>query len=241
MYKKILLGIIICITLVMFTGCNNNDKKEIKKENKVTDSVKFKKEYEELNNKDLGYGELREITIDEDNPFVYKSAEDIVKLIEDKETFVVYFGFNSCPWCRSVIETLIKVSKDNNIDTIYYVDVKDIRDVMVLDGDEAITDKEGSKGYYKLIEYFDNVLDDYTLNNEDGDIIKTGEKRIYAPNVIVVKNGKAKALVTGISEKQTKPNMELTDEMKEDTYNQFDELFEHIKEDSKVCTKNSKC
>ena len=35
--------------------------------------------------------------------------------------------------------------------------------------------------------------------------------------------------------------MELTDEMKEDTYNQFDELFEHIKEDSKVCTKNSKC
>ena len=159
----------------------------------------------------------------------------------NKETFVVYFGFNSCPWCRSVIETLIKVSKDNNIDTIYYVDVKDIRDVMVLDGDEAITDKEGSKGYYKLIEYFDNVLDDYTLNNEDGDIIKTGEKRIYAPNVIVVKNGKAKALVTGISEKQTKPNMELTDEMKEDTYNQFDELFEHIKEDSKVCTKNSKC
>lgn len=240
MYKKILLTIIMCITLITITGCNTVEKNN-KKESRVTDSIKFKEEYESLNNKDLGYGELRKLNIDEDNPFVYKSPNDIVKLMDNKETFVVYFGFNSCPWCRSIIETLIEVSKDNNIDTIYYVDVKEIRDVMVLEDDKAITETKGTDGYYKLLEYFDEVLDDYTLNNDDGDIIKTGEKRIYAPNVIVVKDGKPKKLVTGISEKQTKPNMKLTDEIKEDTYNQFKDLFKLIKEDSNVCTKNSKC
>lgn len=240
MYKKILLTIIMCITLITITGCNTVEKNN-KKESRVTDSIKFKEEYESLNNKDLGYGELRKLNIDEDNPFVYKSPNDIVKLMDNKETFIVYFGFNSCPWCRSIIETLIEVSKDNNIDTIYYVDVKEIRDVMVLEDDKAITETKGTDGYYKLLEYFDEVLDDYTLNNDDGDIIKTGEKRIYAPNVIVVKDGKPKKLVTGISEKQTKPNMKLTDEIKEDTYNQFKDLFKLIKEDSNVCTKNSKC
>ena len=41
--------------------------------------------------------------------------EEIVKILNEG-TGVIYFGFNSCPWCRSMIETLLKVIDDNNIE-----------------------------------------------------------------------------------------------------------------------------
>jgi 23S rRNA pseudouridine955/2504/2580 synthase len=43
--------------------------------------------------------------------------------IENKETFVVYFGFSDCPWCRSVVEELIHVAKDLNVEKLYYAEV----------------------------------------------------------------------------------------------------------------------
>ena len=64
-----------------------------------------------------------------DMSFISYTAEEIAEKIEKKDSFIVYFGFAKCPWCRSVLETLIEVAKDQGLDTIYYVDVKDVRDV----------------------------------------------------------------------------------------------------------------
>ena len=216
-----------------------------KKSNNVNlDAVKFKEDYESYNGQKNQSGkEYRTINIDKDNPFVYKTEDEIVTMIENKETFVVYFGFNTCPWCRSVIETLIDVSKKENIDKIYYVNVRpegvDIRDTITVkeDGTYEKT-KEGTKGYIKLLTLLDSVLSDYNLTDKDGNKIDVKEKRIYAPNVVSIVNGKATKLETGISEKQTDAYMDLTDEMKKETYSKFESVLKQIKT---TCDEKERC
>ena len=107
MKKKII--ICVCILLVLLCGIFFITKN--KGSNK--DAIKFKEDYEAFNNKTNSSGKnYRSVNIDKNNPFIYKTEDDIVNMINNKETFIVYFGFNTCPWCRSVIEELISVSKD---------------------------------------------------------------------------------------------------------------------------------
>lgn len=208
----------------------------------VTDSIKFKEDYESLNGtKDSSGTQIRSILIDEDNPFIYADAKDIVSMVENKESFVVYFGFNSCPWCRSVLTSLIASAKENNITKIYYVDVLNIRDKYELnDKNKAVRTVEGTDDYYKLLELFDNVLDDYSpltykTKNKKTKKVTINEKRIYAPNVITVKNGKAIALETGIIADLTDSHMELTEEMKCEMKERFKCLFDTLKDEVPVC------
>ena len=228
MKNKVVVLIIICLFLI---GCST----------KLTDAEKFKKEYESLNGTKINDKTIRNVNIDKNNPFVYKQANDIIEMMDNKETFVVYFGFSKCPWCRSIIESLIKVSEDLNLDKIYYVDVLDIRDTLTISDDgNVIQSKKGSDDYYKLLDYFDNVLSDYELYyNEEK--IETNEKRIYAPNIISVVNGSPKELTTGISEKQTDAYMKLTDDMKEETYNSFKCIIECVLENNISCSTKKEC
>lgn len=211
--------------------------------NQNSNAVKFKKEYESLNDtkREKDGKKIRNITIPKNNPMVYKEAEEIVDMINNKESFVVYFGFNDCPWCRSVIPTLIEVSKDEGLDKIYYVDVKDIRDEMIVNEEgKAVTSKKGTEGYYKLIKALDGVLNEYNLSKDKASI-SANEKRIYAPNVVAVVNGKPEKLESGISENQTDGYMKLTEEMKKETYEKFKCLIKCVTESSKSCSPKSGC
>ena len=83
--------------------------------NSQTDGIKFKEEYEKLNGKKNDQGKkYREITIDSKNKIVYKTTEEVLELIDKKKSFVLYFGFDTCPWCRSVVPTLASISKELN-------------------------------------------------------------------------------------------------------------------------------
>ena len=82
-----------------------------------------------------------------------------------------------------------------------------------------------------------NVLEDYTLKKDD-EKIETGEKRIYAPNVVAISKGKAIQLETGISEKLEDPYGELTKEIKNYSYNKFKCLIECLEEESTTCQKD---
>ena len=227
--KKIVLLSIIFISLLC-VGCSTSD------------ADKFKKEYESLNNKKDKYGNIyRKVNIDKNNKIKYATASDIVKMIENKETFAVYFGFKECPWCRSVTPTLINVVNDLDVDYLYYVDIKNIRDELKLKRDGSIyISKKGSKSYYKLLSLLDNVLDKYEIDN-NGKKIDTLEKRIYAPNVISIVSGKAVKLEEGVSNKQKKPNMHLTKNMIKETYNKFKCSLKCVVENKTVCTKDSAC
>ena len=253
MKSRLYLFGIMLICIIVLTACNSNKIKEDNKKAKeraeqteknkeISDAEKFKEEYESLNGtKSTSGKKIRSIEIDKDNPFIYKEASDIVKAIKDKETFLVYFGFPSCPWCRSVLPTLVNVAKDYSVDKIYYVNIKDIRDTKEVDKDGKVTtSKEGTKDYNKLLDKLDSVLSDYTLTDEKGKEVKTDEKRIYAPNIVVVVKGKAKKITTGISEKQDDAYMELTDDMKDEMYKSIEEVIKVYSKENASCDVNSK-
>ena len=213
----------------------------------VTDAYKFKNEYENVNDQETSSGKkIRNLTIADNNPFVYKTPEELVKMIEDKKTFVVYFGFSTCPWCRSVINSLVDASLEKEVKKIYYVDVKEIRDKFELnDNNEAVRTKEGTEAYYKLLELLNPVLQDYsplTYETKKGKTkeVKIDEKRIYAPNVVLVKNGEAISLETGIVEKLTDPYMELTDEIKCEIKEAFACMFDKLASEENTCSVENK-
>ena len=230
-FKKLILVLVLCIGVFSIGGCTKSD------------ATKFKDEYESLNGKTSSYGsKYRSVSIDKDNPFVYASASDIIKMMDDKETFFVYFGDKQCPWCRSAIEKAIEVSKNYDIETIYYVNIWDdehneiLRDKYELNDDNKPTlVSDGAKEYKNLLKHFDNVLADYTLTDDDGNEVSVGEKRVYAPNYIYVKKGNAVILIEGTSDIQKDANAKLTDEMLKDEEKQFKSLFSLSRSCGKEC------
>ena len=231
MKKRIILTLLLVVGVLTISGCGK--KEEEKKLEPTKEALAFKEEYESLNDKDFLEGvKHRSVTIDEYNPFVKVSAKEIVDLIENGETFYVYFGDKLCPWCRSVIEKAVEVAKKKGIDKIYYVEIWDdngneiLRDKYTLDKkDKAKKSQDGTEEYTKFLGYFDSLLSDYTLTTSKGKKVKTGEKRIYAPNFIYVEKGEAVRLITGNSEKQTGAFDELTDEILKDEQDMFEEFF----------------
>lgn len=235
--KKLQKVFSLLLIVILLSACTNKTLTA-----KEKDALKFKEEYESLNGKSSNNRKYREVSISEDNPMRYKSAGDIVKMMEDKKSFIVYFGFDSCPWCRSVLPTLLEVAKDLEVDTIYYVDVKEIRDVLKIgENDEVITEKKGDEAYYQLLEKLDPVLENYILTGEDEKEIDTKEKRIYAPSVVSVVEGTAVELETGISEEQTDGYMKLTEKMKEETYQKFKCSIKCVLDSSLTCSNKNSC
>ena len=152
-----------------------------KKDNEVsTGATEFKEEYESLNGSEASNGyTYPKVSLEDNNPFVYASVDDTIEVLENG-TGIIYFGYASCPWCRNAVNVLQHV----NASEILYVDMSDQRDAYeVIDGVLTKT-KDGSDGYYRLLELLDSVLEDYVV---DG--ISTGEKRIYVPLVVGVKEG----------------------------------------------------
>ena len=219
--KKYLLLCLLLLISITLTGCGEKT------------GVAFKKDYESVNGKENAHGKIhRTIEIDENNPFIEVKSDEIVKMIENGETFYVYFGSTLCPWCRSTIEKAIEVALNKGISKIYYVDIWDdegneiVRDKYVLDdNNKPVLSIKGDANYSKLLTYFNDFLSDYTLTDAKGNKIMIGEKRIYAPNYMYIQNGNIKKLVTGISDKQTDSRGELTKEILADEENDFNNFF----------------
>ncbi len=206
-----------------------------------TDSYKFKKEYESLNGK-KGYGgkKHRSVHISLNNKVKYSSAKEIIKKIDKGDTFIVYFGFSECPWCRSVIENLLEVARKKEVKTIYYVDVLNIRDVKEIKNGKIVTTKKGDKSYHKLVEKLASVLSDYELEDKNGNKVKTGEKRIYAPNIVAVVNGKVEKMEDGISPHEKDPYMKLTKKINTESKKEIECLLKCM-EKVNVCTSKVSC
>ncbi len=224
--RKYLICLLLIISLVL-TGCTSKD------------AATFKKDYESLNGKENANGKIhREVSIPKNNPIIISSAKEIVSMIENKETFYVYFGDSLCPWCRSVVEKAIEIANTNGIKKVYYVDIWDeegnetLRDKYTLDeNNNPVQELEGTEEYYKLLEYFNDYLRDYTYTIDD-ETKSFGEKRIYAPNFFYVAKGNVSRMTSGKSELQTESRGELNKEILEDQEKQFDDFFINICDDA---------
>ena len=159
--------LVILIFLLLLTGCRR------------TDSILFKNEFEKYNTN----SEYTKVSIPSDNPFFYITDDDLLEKIDNKEDMVVLFGYSKSNDTRNIIDKLIEVSKKENINKIYYLDILDIReDKDVNDNGEIVITKEGSSSYLKIIDELKDYVNEYIIKNT---IVGN---RIYAPSILVIKN-----------------------------------------------------
>ena len=164
------------------------------------DMKKFKKEYEGLNNVD----NKKEIKVDENNLIKYSSLEEVNKMIKDNKSFVVFFGSPYYDESRYTINEFIKATKDNGIDTIYYVDIikdgkeeNDIRTKYTLDNGTVTKTKEGSNDYVYFVTAAQEILPIPYEGYIDANTYE-GEKTILNSAYIYVENGVPTIYTTGL-------------------------------------------
>lgn len=116
----------------------------------ITDNEKFFKEYNQ---------------VPVDNVFKYATPKEAIDLLKADEA-IVFFGFKECKWCQSYAPILDEYAKENKIETIYYVNIKE--------------DRANNTEEYKTLV---NMLDKYLEEDSNGN------KRIYVPDAYFIKNG----------------------------------------------------
>lgn len=196
--KKIILTSACALIALLIVGgflvFNKPDKREEKKPTPTADAIKFKGEYTKIS---------------DDNVFVYRDMEEIIKILENGRG-IVYLGFPECPWCQAYVPYLNDVAKEVGISKIYYYNILNDR-------------KEETDNYKKILE----LLGEYVEYNDEGN------KRIYAPTVIFVDNGKIIGMDSETA-KDTKgfekPEDYWTDEEVKDLKTRLRNLAEQVKD-----------
>ncbi len=228
--RKMFLGILLLLFtfMIMIGIIAFRDKKEESVMN--SDSISFKNEYESLNNvvREKDGRTIKEISIDANNPVDILTEEEAVALLESG-TGILYFGFPDCPWCRNMLPVLLQTLKNMSIERMYYLNIGSIRDTLALGEKNKVEVKEeGTKGYYKILELMDEVLDPYYLISEDDKKIDTKEKRLMAPTVVAIKDGKIVDIHVGTVESQENGYDDLSIEQQEELQNRFMELIRKV-------------
>lgn len=216
----VLLVIGLCIFLVI------NHKEEV-----LSDAEKFKQEFEQYNG--LTYEDtndkLIDVEIPNNNPFVYKTGKEIVEIMQSEDAYIL-FGYASCPLTRAAIEVLIETAKEENIDKIYYVDIKNMRDEYV-PGEGIIPEqtKEGTEAYYEILNIFGSKLDKYYVASDDNFyLFDTGVTRLLSPTLVTVSKGKVISMHAELTD-DYEENSELTEEEKEELSKDYKDVFESLK------------
>ena len=226
---------LISLFCVIYFNFIKNDTNPFKDSNKISDALKFKQEYESLNNiiDSDGENQYVNINIDEDNPVVYKSSKEIVEIL-DNGTGIIYLGFSKCPWCRNAIPVLIDAAEESELDELYYLDIYDMRNELVLEDGKIITKKEGTTDYLKMVELLNDFLSPYD-GLEDESI-----KRIYAPTVVFVKDGNILGIHEGTVESHTNAKESLNETQYSELKNIYLDGISKVYENA-VCTDGNSC
>lgn len=148
---SILIGVTLLILLGMLAFFALNSHEEVSPGDvNMTDAQKFSAEYK---------------NVPEDNKFIYATDQEILDLF-DHGSGIVYLGFTECPWCQKFVPLIDKAAKQENLDKIYYFNIRKARS----DNDET---------YQKIIDHLKNYL------KKDDE----GNPRIYTPDTTALRDG----------------------------------------------------
>lgn len=234
--NKWILIILIILTCVVVGFCfysviKNNDLKD-------SDASKFYHEYTEYNGKinDSNGLSYVNVNINDTNNIKYLTSKEAIELLESG-TGVIYFGFPTCPWCRSLVSPLLEVAQTKN-ETIYYLNILDMRSSFSLSEGKISKTSEGSEKYYQILELLDEYLEEFVLEDEAGNTYDTGEKRLYAPSLVAVKDGEVTSFHEGTIDSQNSGY----DELSEEELNELKQIITKLidSKNTSVCT-NDKC
>ena len=86
-----------------------------------SDAIKFKEEYEKYNDTNL------KLTISKNNPFVYRSEDKIIKILNNN-TGMIFLGNAKSDEYRQVLKTIMPLADSNEVKKIFYLDIDKITD-----------------------------------------------------------------------------------------------------------------
>lgn len=142
---------------------------------------------------------------DEIGDFEETSLKETIRLFDEKGSAVVYYGYVGCPWCERALPELNKVALKTGI-KIYYVDA---------------SVSPASEDYQSLTGYLGEALS----TDEE-----TGEKEMYVPFVVGIKNGEVvgshTALIDGFEIKDDSSQM--SDSQKQELQDIYTDIIEKV-------------
>lgn len=140
-----------------------------------------------------------------DNGFTEISMDDAIDYFVNKKSGVLYFGFETCPWCIEAVPILEQVANQQSVE-INYIKTRD-EDRNLLYTDEQKT---------KITEY----ISDYMSDNDEGVLT------LFVPLVLVVKDGVVLDGHEGTVEGHDAKERTMTDEEKSELEQIYTELLE---------------
>lgn len=155
--------------------------------------------------------------------FTSKTMDDAISLFENRESGVIYFGFENCPWCKEAKPILKEVAKKLG-KKIYYVKTRD------KDNERLYTDEQKEK--------IQPYIEEYMSENDEG--VMT----LYVPLVLVVKDGKViaghESTVEGHDAHERTMTKKEQKQLKK-TYTKMLKKYENSTSSSKGCDESEIC
>lgn len=218
--KYYVIGLVV-IALLCLGGIYLNKKDE----SQETSDTKFYDEYTAYNNKKTSSDkDYPYVNIEKNNLYTYVSDDELKELLNNG-TGVLYLGFPTCPWCRNMVPVLNEAGEEYGINKINYYNIKEIRSSFAFDDDNKLIKTDGNEIYSFLLEKLDKFLEDYSVTDNNGKSVKTGEKRVYAPTVVFIKEGEVKRVIEGTVDSQKDPYILLDEEQRKELKDKYLEGF----------------
>lgn len=145
---------------------------------------------------------------DEDHMFIDMRVDEMLEAMDQGASFVVYFGFTDCPWCKEAMPILNEVAKEYNQNVCYINTRADAswQSNTDIDDYDALVERVGS-----YFEYDDD-----------------GNRHLYTPAVFFIKDGKVVLYHEGTTESHNAHERTMTDEEVEELKSVYREGFEAI-------------
>lgn len=172
-------------------------------------AASWREEYEALN------GETDEdgrpwptVIIPEDLPVLFPTEEEALGLFRDG-TGILYFGFPSCPWCRTLLPVLSEVLTEHPEITLFCRDLREDRDEYRLDaGGSPRLVRKGTAFYGELLSLLGEWLGPYQGLNDES------LRRVYMPTLVFLRDGEIQSVHIGTVDGQESGFDPLTDEQR---------------------------
>lgn len=143
---------------------------------------------------------------DKDHVFEAATADEILKALDDKKTFTLYFGFDTCPWCIEAVPVLNETAKEYKTKVLY----NNTRPNRTETSNSQMPDYE--KIVNRLGEYFDKD--------------ETGKPKLYVPFVLFVRNGQVVKTHEGTVAGHVPSEAPMTAEQRQELQNIYRDGFE---------------
>ncbi len=144
----------------------------------------------------------------EEYVFVKSNIKDMKKRVDSRESFVIYFGFARCPWCRDLMPVLNEAARKSRWSTVYYANTRENpewKSNIDMDDYDLLVDMA-----FDYLEYDEN-----------------GIKHLDAPTVYFVKDGTVKTAVFAPKYDATKET--ISDDLREKLMDDLLAAFRSLK------------